>query len=174
MVWYFIGKDILTFTYHAYVTILRSFPLNQYEHMSPKQDNSMVGKGQLCLMVSARYDAQSACKPDENLDENSSVTILTEKWQVSGKIFYNEHLSYTSTVNGFACSDRMVLFSVGLCVALLFLLLLGLVVWCLWRKKKTTKGQSQYEELPSAVSSAVSCSAPVILVSQSSTAMLVP
>lgn len=56
--------------------------------MSPKQDNSMVGKGQLCLMLSDRYDAQSACKPDKNLDENSSVTFLTEKWQVSGKILY--------------------------------------------------------------------------------------
>lgn len=63
--------------------------------------------------------------------------------------------------------------AVGLSVGLLLLLLLGLMVYCLWKKKKK-KGPSQYEELPPIAPSVPACSAPVILVSQSSWATLVP
>ncbi|KAG8008720.1 Synaptotagmin-15, partial [Nibea albiflora] len=65
------------------------------------------------------------------------------------------------------CSDQVLLLAAGLSVGLLFLLLLGLMLYCLWRKKKK-KGQSQYEELLSTVPSVPARSAPVILVSQGS------
>ncbi|XP_034564275.1 synaptotagmin-15 [Notolabrus celidotus] len=52
----------------------------------------------------------------------------------------------------------------GVSVGLLFLLLLGVMVYCLWRRKK--RSQSQYEELLSTVPSVPACSPPVILVSQ--------
>lgn len=71
----------------------------------------------------------------------------------------------------FVCSDRDVLLAVGLSLGLLLLLLLGLTVYYLWRRRK---GQSQYEELLSTVPSISACSAPVIPVSQSSWATLVP
>uniref|UniRef100_A0A3B4UKF3 Synaptotagmin XV n=1 Tax=Seriola dumerili TaxID=41447 RepID=A0A3B4UKF3_SERDU len=68
------------------------------------------------------------------------------------------------------CSDQVSLLAVGLSVGvLLLLLLLGLMVYYLWRKKK---GQSQYQELLSTVPSVPACSAPVILVSQCSWATL--
>ncbi|GAA6214491.1 synaptotagmin-15-like [Lates japonicus] len=60
-------------------------------------------------------------------------------------------------------ADQVLLLVVGLCVGLLSLLLLGLVMYYLWRKKK---GQSQYQELLPTVPSVPACSAPVILVSQ--------
>ncbi|XP_022599102.1 synaptotagmin-15-like isoform X1 [Seriola dumerili] len=63
-------------------------------------------------------------------------------------------------------ADQVSLLAVGLSVGvLLLLLLLGLMVYYLWRKKK---GQSQYQELLSTVPSVPACSAPVILVSQCS------
>ncbi|XP_038592020.1 synaptotagmin-15 isoform X2 [Micropterus salmoides] len=61
-------------------------------------------------------------------------------------------------------ADQVILLPIGLSVGLLLLLLLGLLVYYLWRKNK---GQSQYEELLSTVPSVPPCSAPVILVSQS-------
>ncbi|XP_033467416.2 synaptotagmin-15 [Epinephelus lanceolatus] len=62
-------------------------------------------------------------------------------------------------------ADQELLLSVGL---LLLLLLLGLMACCLWKRKKSKKGRSQYEELLSTVPSVPACSAPVILVSQGS------
>ncbi|KAM6964692.1 synaptotagmin-15 [Tautogolabrus adspersus] len=53
--------------------------------------------------------------------------------------------------------------AVGVSVGLLVLLLLGLMVYCLWRKKRS---QRQYEELLSSVPAVPACSPPVILVSQ--------
>ncbi|XP_049420327.1 synaptotagmin-15 [Epinephelus fuscoguttatus] len=65
--------------------------------------------------------------------------------------------------------DQELLLSVGLSVGLLLLLLLlGLMACYLWRRKKSKKGRSQYEELLSTVPSVPACSAPVILVSQGS------
>ncbi|XP_044033739.1 synaptotagmin-15 isoform X2 [Siniperca chuatsi] len=62
-------------------------------------------------------------------------------------------------------TNQVLLLAVGLSVGLLLLLLLGLMVYYLWRKKKV---QSQYEELLSTVPSVPACSAPVLLVSQGS------
>ncbi|XP_060883488.1 synaptotagmin-15 isoform X1 [Labrus mixtus] len=53
--------------------------------------------------------------------------------------------------------------AVGVSVGLLVLLLLGLMVYCLWRNKRS---QSQYEELLSSVPAVPACSPPLILVSQ--------
>ncbi|XP_069373870.1 synaptotagmin-15 [Paralichthys olivaceus] len=62
-------------------------------------------------------------------------------------------------------ADRVLLLSVGLSLGLLTLLLLGLLWFYLWRKKKD---QSLYQELPSTVPPVPACSAPVIRVSQGS------
>uniref|UniRef100_A0A3Q3QX19 C2 domain-containing protein n=1 Tax=Monopterus albus TaxID=43700 RepID=A0A3Q3QX19_MONAL len=71
----------------------------------------------------------------------------------------------------FVCSDQVLLLAAGLSVGLLLLLLLGLMMYCLWRKKK---GQRRYQELLSTVPSVPVCSAPVIPVSLGSWAMSVP
>lgn len=71
----------------------------------------------------------------------------------------------------FVCSDQVVVLAGGLSVGLLSLLLLALMVYCLWRKRK---GPSPYEELPPTGPSVPACPAPVILVSQSSWTTLVP
>lgn len=63
----------------------------------------------------------------------------------------------------FICSDETLLVAVGLALGLLVLLLVGLVVYCQWRKKKD---QGEYQELLSTVPSVPACSAPMILVSQ--------
>ncbi|CAB1419418.1 unnamed protein product [Pleuronectes platessa] len=63
-------------------------------------------------------------------------------------------------------ADRVSLLAVGLSLGLLALLLLALLWFCRWRRKK--KDQSLYEELPSPVPSVPSGSAPVIQVSQCS------
>ncbi|XP_067344637.1 synaptotagmin-15 isoform X1 [Channa argus] len=65
-------------------------------------------------------------------------------------------------------ADQVFLSAGGLSVGLLLLLLLGLMMYCLWKKKK---GQTQYEELLSTVPSVPAPSAPVILVSQGSWAI---
>ncbi|KAI9546916.1 hypothetical protein NQZ68_022862 [Dissostichus eleginoides] len=62
-------------------------------------------------------------------------------------------------------ADQALLVAVGLSVGLL--LLLGLMVYYLWRRKKK-KGRSQYEELLSTAPSVPACTAPVILVSKES------
>ncbi|XP_068439544.1 synaptotagmin-15 [Clinocottus analis] len=67
-------------------------------------------------------------------------------------------------------TDQVSLLAAGACVGLLLLLLLGLSVCYLWRRKRRKKGRSQYEELLSTVPSLPLCSAPVILVSQDSSA----
>ncbi|XP_036938357.1 synaptotagmin-15 isoform X1 [Acanthopagrus latus] len=67
-------------------------------------------------------------------------------------------------------TDQVLLLAAGLSVALLSLLLLGLMLCYLWRRKRRRKGRSQYEELLSTVPSIPACSAPVILVSQGSLA----
>lgn len=59
----------------------------------------------------------------------------------------------------------------GVSAGLLFLLLLGLAVYHLWKQQQEC--QSQYEELPPTRPSAPGPSAPVIPVSQNSWAMLV-
>ncbi|KAM6899173.1 synaptotagmin-15 isoform 1-T1 [Lycodopsis pacificus] len=64
-------------------------------------------------------------------------------------------------------ADQVLLLAVGVSVGLL---LLGLIVYYLWRRKRRKKGRSQYEELISTVPSAPACSAPVMLVSQGSLA----
>ncbi|KAL3051710.1 hypothetical protein OYC64_001862 [Pagothenia borchgrevinki] len=63
-------------------------------------------------------------------------------------------------------ADQALLVAVGLSVGLL--LLLGLMVYYLWRRKKKKKGRSQYEELLSIAPSVPACTAPVILVSKES------
>ncbi|KAK2820603.1 hypothetical protein Q5P01_023562 [Channa striata] len=68
-------------------------------------------------------------------------------------------------------ADQVLLSARGLSVGLPVLLLLGLMVYCLWRKKK---GQTQYKELLSTVPSVPACSAPVIPVSQGSWTIIVP
>ncbi|XP_062270312.1 synaptotagmin-15 [Platichthys flesus] len=60
-------------------------------------------------------------------------------------------------------ADRVALLAVGLSLGLLTLLLLALLWFCRWRRKK--KVQSLYQELPSPVPSVPSGSAPVIQVS---------
>nr|XP_020469505.1 synaptotagmin-15-like isoform X2 [Monopterus albus] len=65
-------------------------------------------------------------------------------------------------------ADQVLLLAAGLSVGLLLLLLLGLMMYCLWRKKK---GQRRYQELLSTVPSVPVCSAPVIPVSLGSWAM---
>ncbi|XP_038592022.1 synaptotagmin-15 isoform X4 [Micropterus salmoides] len=72
--------------------------------------------------------------------------------------------SFVHLESGLLNFDQVILLPIGLSVGLLLLLLLGLLVYYLWRKNK---GQSQYEELLSTVPSVPPCSAPVILVSQS-------
>uniref|UniRef100_A0A3B3D6Q8 Synaptotagmin XV n=1 Tax=Oryzias melastigma TaxID=30732 RepID=A0A3B3D6Q8_ORYME len=63
------------------------------------------------------------------------------------------------------CSDQMLLLAVGLSVGLVLLLLLGLLVFCSWRR---TNRQSRYQELFSTAPSVPAGSAPVVLVSQGS------
>ncbi|XP_031700008.1 LOW QUALITY PROTEIN: synaptotagmin-15 [Anarrhichthys ocellatus] len=62
-------------------------------------------------------------------------------------------------------ADQVLLLAAGVSVGLL---LLGLIVYYLWRRKRRKKGRSQYEELISTVPSVPACSAPVMLVSQGS------
>ncbi|KAK9530140.1 hypothetical protein VZT92_011665 [Zoarces viviparus] len=64
-------------------------------------------------------------------------------------------------------ADQVLLLAVGVSAGLL---LLGLIVYYLWRRKRRKKGRSQYEELISTVPSVPACSAPVMLVSQGSLA----
>ncbi|KAG7507365.1 synaptotagmin-15-like isoform X2 [Solea senegalensis] len=61
-------------------------------------------------------------------------------------------------------AEQALLLAVGLSVSLLSLLLLGLIVCYLWRRRRREQGQ--YEELPSTVPSVPAHSAPAILVSQ--------
>lgn len=120
---------------------------------------------------------QSVCQSESWQEEKDlpCVGVRTEKysWQVSGKLHSVQSLHYTFwltfLVNVFVCSDQVLLLAAGLSVGLLLLLLLGLTVYYLWRKK----GQSQYEELLPTVPAVPACSAPVILVSQGSWATLV-
>ncbi|KAF6718123.1 Synaptotagmin-15 [Oryzias melastigma] len=62
-------------------------------------------------------------------------------------------------------ADQMLLLAVGLSVGLVLLLLLGLLVFCSWRR---TNRQSRYQELFSTAPSVPAGSAPVVLVSQGS------
>ncbi|AWP17973.1 Synaptotagmin-15 [Scophthalmus maximus] len=59
-------------------------------------------------------------------------------------------------------ADQGLLLAVGVSLGLLTLLLLGLMTYYLWRRKKD---QSPYEELPSTLPPVPACSAPVIQVS---------
>lgn len=68
------------------------------------------------------------------------------------------------------CLDQKLPLAIGVSVGLLVLLLLGLMLYYLCRRKD----QTQYEELLSTVPSVPACSAPVILVSQGSWTTLVP
>lgn len=65
--------------------------------------------------------------------------------------------------------DPAVLLAAGLSAGLLFLLLLGLAAYHLWKQKqRQQKSQNQYQELASTRPSAPGPSAPVIPVSQNS------
>ncbi|XP_077959421.1 synaptotagmin-15 [Gasterosteus aculeatus] len=74
--------------------------------------------------------------------------------------------SFRRSGRGVLMADRVLVLAVGLSVVLL-LLLLGLIVYYLWRSKRM-KARSQYEELLPSAPSVPACSAPVILVSQDS------
>lgn len=87
-------------------------------------------------------------------------------------IWENSGLNLPVNVVFFLSSDRVLVLAVGLSVVLL-LLLLGLIVYYLWRSKRM-KARSQYEELLPSAPSVPACSAPVILVSQDSLPTLVP
>ncbi|KAM9425815.1 synaptotagmin-15 [Pholidichthys leucotaenia] len=64
------------------------------------------------------------------------------------------------------CSNQMLVLAIGLSVGLLLLLFLSLMLMCYLRRRK--KEKIQYQELLSTVPSVPACSAPVILVSQTS------
>lgn len=75
---------------------------------------------------------------------------------------FNFRLILLINVLVFFCSDQGLLLAVGVSLGLLTLLLLGLMTYYLWRRKKD---QSPYEELPSTLPPVPACSAPVIQVS---------